>query len=92
MAGILEETGAVHLSGNPFLLDTIGSIKYIILSKIEKTTILRRKYPHNKLLESFITSLNGCYFQGSNDSTFANSKTLWMIENLTSLIPLQKKT
>jgi hypothetical protein len=90
MAGTLE-VGNIQLRGNPFLLDSAGTVKPIIPSKTTKSITLLRKYSHNELLESFIPTLNGCYFQGSNDSSFADAVTLWKLDKLTSLRTLEKK-
>jgi hypothetical protein len=90
MPGTIRD-GEIQLNGEPFLLDSSGVMNAIAASKDSAVVTLSRKYQPNGALTATMPTLEGCYFQGSNDSSFSKGTTLWKIEKVTNLHALKRK-
>lgn len=73
----LYTDGKLQLTGNPFLLDTLGNITYFIPQVHTTSQILTRKYKHASNLVSIPPSIVGGKFQGANQADFSDAVTLY---------------
>lgn len=73
----LYADGKLQLSGNPFLLDTLGRITYFVPQAETFDRVLNRKYKHADYLDYLPPSIVGGKFQGANLPDFSDAVTLY---------------
>lgn len=85
------EGGNIKLIGQPFVVDSLGSIRHIVPKSSKQTLSLDRKYPPNQWINEKLHELEGGVVQASNDSSFSNNKVLWKIGRIESTLQMTKK-
>lgn len=73
----LYTDGKLQLTGNPFLLDTLGNMTYFTPQADTINPILTRKYRHADYLNYLPPSIVGGKFQGANRPDFSDAVTLY---------------
>ena len=73
----LYADGKLQLTGNPFLLDTLGQITYFVSQAETMEYVLERKYKHAGYLDYLPPIMVGGKFQGANQPDFSDAVTLY---------------